>query len=181
MDERALVQAMIAGDRAAWDRFLREFGQVLIRAAAAALSHAGATGDAEDVAQKVLTLLLESDRRLLRSFQGHSTLSTWIIGIARRQALTAAREDRRKPPASPRAEGRDPLEVLEAAESADHLARAMGSLPARERLILRLHYDDGLPYDRIAETLGVSINSVSPLLERARERLRRALGETEEK
>ena len=34
MDERALVERLIARDPAAWDRFIREYGPVLVRAAA---------------------------------------------------------------------------------------------------------------------------------------------------
>lgn len=176
MEDRDLVRAMIAGDRAAWEHFLRAFGPVLVRAAAAVLARSDMPAESGDVAQKVLALLLEGDRRLLRSFQGRSSLSTWLIGIARRQALMTLREERRKPPEPAPAPARTPLDEAASAESAERLAAALASLASRERLLLKLHYDDGLPYDRIAATLGVSINSVSPLLERARARLRAAIG-----
>ena len=168
MDERAFVERLIARDAAAWSRFAREFQPMLVRAAAAT----GAR-DAEDVAQKVAALLLESEARLLRSFRGQSTFSTWLVGIARHQALMNLRREKIRiaPPQPAPAIG--PLERLVAAESQEQVAAALEALPPRDRLLLVLHYRDGLPHAQIAAVLGVSSNSVGPLLDRARERLRK--------
>jgi RNA polymerase sigma-70 factor (ECF subfamily) len=180
MDERALVERLIARDPPAWERFLKEFGPAVVRAAAAVLSRrtsGAARGEAEDVAQKVFALLLESDARLLRSFQGRSSLSTWLIGIARRQALMLLRGERPQAPL-PRAAASPspgPLEDVARAESEGQLEAAFSGLSPRERLILALHYRDRVPYAEIAALLGVSPNSVSPLLDRARERLKAGL------
>src|SRR5207244_7931802 len=119
--------------------------------------------------------LLESHCRLLRSFRGQSTLSPWLIGIVRHQALMQLRKERTLPvpPArAPSAVG--PLEALVSAESEARLAEALDTLPPRDRLILTLHYQDGLPHASIAALLGVAANSVSPLLDRARDRLKAA-------
>jgi len=170
MDERALVDRLIARDPAAWDRFVREYGTTLVRAAAVV-----SAGDAEDVAQKVCTLLLEADARLLRSFRGQSTLSTWLIGIVRNQALMTLRREKTRaalPPRAPSA-GRGPLEELLAVESDEQLAAALAAIPPRDRLLLLLHYRDGLSHARIAAVLGVAVTSVGPLLDRARERLKK--------
>jgi RNA polymerase sigma-70 factor (ECF subfamily) len=170
MDERTLVDRLIARDPAAWDRFVREYGPTLVRAAAVV-----SAGDAEDVAQKVCALLLDADARLLRSFRGQSTLSTWLIGIVRHQALMNLRREKTRaalPPRAPPAD-RGPLEELLSAESDEQLAAALGAIPPRDRLLLLLHYRDGLPHARIAAVLGIAVNSVGPLLDRARERLKK--------
>jgi len=180
MDEGSLVERLIARDPAAWERFLKGFGPVVIRAAAAVLSRgkAGASkAEAEDLAQKVFTLLLENDARLLRSFQGRSTLSTWLIGIVRRQALMLLRADRPQAPLprSTASTSPGPFDDVARAESEEQLAAALAALAPRERLILALHYRDRVSYAEIADFVGVSPNSVSPLLERARERLKAEL------
>jgi RNA polymerase sigma-70 factor, ECF subfamily len=170
MDERALVDRLVARDPAAWDRFVREYGPILVRAAAAV-----AARDAEDLAQKVCALLLESDGRLLRTFRGQSTLSTWLIGIVRNQALMHLRKERTRsalPPRTP-APSPGPLEELVSAENDGQLAAALEALPPRDRLLLSLHYRDGLPYVQIAAILGIAANSVGPLLDRARGRLKK--------
>lgn len=169
MDERAFVERLIARDSAAWTRFDRDVRPLLVRAAAAT----GST-DPEDVAQKVCALLLEADARLLRSYRGQSTLSTWLVGITRNQALMQLRKDRTRPPAAPAAPAPGPLEALVAAESDAQLQAALEAIPPRDRLLLVLHYRDGLPHARVAAVVGVALNSVSPLLDRARERLKSA-------
>jgi RNA polymerase sigma-70 factor (ECF subfamily) len=180
MDDLGVVGRLVAGDAAAWDRFLREFGPVLVRAAASVLGRAaGERGrrDAEEVAQKVVALLVDHDARLLRSFQGRSTLSTWLVGIVRRQAflhLRAQRIAEAKAP-DPAPPPPTPPELAEIAESEAELRAALDALAPRERLLLTLHYFDAAPHARIARLLGVSLNSVSPLLDRARERLREVL------
>jgi RNA polymerase sigma factor (sigma-70 family) len=169
MDERAFVERLAARDADAWSRFERELRPLLVRAAAATGSR-----DPEDVAQKVCALLLEPDARLLRSFRGQSTLSTWLIGIARNQALMLLRRDRTLPP-PPTPAAADPLENLVAAESKARLETALETLPPRDRLLLVLHYRDGLPHVQVAAVVGIAVNSVSPLLDRARDRLKAAL------
>lgn len=169
MDERAFVERLALRDPGAWGRFDRELRPLLVRAAAATGSR-----DPEDVAQKVCALLLEGDARLLRSFRGQSTLSTWLIGIARNQSLMILRRDRSLPPPPPPA-AVDPLETLVAAESKSRLEAALQTLPPRDRLLLVLHYRDGLSHARVAAVVGVALNSVSPLLDRARDRLKEAL------
>lgn len=173
MDERAFVERLIAHDPPAWDRFMREYGPVVTRAAAAVLARSAV--EAEDVAQKVFAALLESDSRLLRSYRGESTLSTWLIGIARHQALMQVRRERARPVPPPRAPIRGPLEELVSAESEDQVVAALEAIPPRDRLLLVLHYRDGLPHAQVAAVVGVAVNSVSPLINRARERLKTAL------
>ena len=163
----ATVQRLLASDPAAWERFTRDMQPLIVRAAASIVRDA-----AEDVAQKVFAALLENDRKLLRTFQGRSSLSTWLIGITRHQALSTLRREKARDLPTPPAAAPGPLEHLLRAESEAQVTAALDALPPRERLILMLHYRDGLPYAEIAAFLGVSANSVSPLLERARNRLK---------
>jgi RNA polymerase sigma factor (sigma-70 family) len=55
---------------------------------------------------------------------------------------------------------------------------AIERLPARDALLVRLVYLDGATYEEAAALLAVPVNSVSPWLVRAKERLRALLGET---
>jgi len=60
-------------------------------------------------------------------------------------------------------------------EERERLLAAVESLPARERLLVRLVWMDGCPYADAARLLAVPENSISPWLLRARGRLREAL------
>jgi RNA polymerase sigma factor (sigma-70 family) len=172
VDERAFVQALIARDPAAWRRFAEEVGPTLYRAAGSVLrreSPGWARQEAQELVQGVIALLLERDAALLRTFEGRSRLSTWLIGIVRRQAISHLRRERRRPP-PPRAVPLLPQDSVEAAEAGERLELAMSALSPRDRLLLTLFSEDA-PHAEIALTLGIALNSVSPLLQRARDRL----------
>jgi RNA polymerase sigma-70 factor (ECF subfamily) len=176
VDERAFVDALISRDPAAWRRFAEELGPVLYRAASAVLrreSPGWARQEAQDLAQSVVALLLERDAALLRTFEGRARLSTWLIGIVRRQAISHLRRERRRPP-PPRPVPPAADDAADAAETAERLASAMAALGARDRLLLTF-FSEETPHAEIALTLGIALNSVSPLLQRARERLAAAL------
>jgi RNA polymerase sigma-B factor len=57
-------------------------------------------------------------------------------------------------------------------EYAAILAPALGAMPARERLILRMRFDDDMTQGEIAQALGMSQMHVSRLLRRSLGRLR---------
>ena len=59
------------------------------------------------------------------------------------------------------------------AEERERLHRALEKIPTREKLILKLFYFDGLSYKSIAEIMRIPVNSVSPLLIRAKDSLRK--------
>lgn len=63
----------------------------------------------------------------------------------------------------------------EVAEIRDRLATAIATLPARERTVLMLYYDQGLTLREIAGQLGVSVSSATQTHTRLVEHLRRRL------
>jgi RNA polymerase sigma-B factor len=71
-------------------------------------------------------------------------------------------------------EGTDPLEAIgsedeefERSEERATLAPALGHLPEREREILRMRFEEGLPQTQIAERVGLSQMHVSRLIRKA--------------
>jgi RNA polymerase sigma-70 factor (ECF subfamily) len=68
-------------------------------------------------------------------------------------------------------------ESLQQAEQREEVARALGRLPALHRQVLVLKYLDGLAVEEVAAQVGRSRVQVQSLLQRAREGLRRELGE----
>ncbi|HXX92032.1 MAG TPA: sigma-70 family RNA polymerase sigma factor, partial [Planctomycetota bacterium] len=60
-------------------------------------------------------------------------------------------------------------------EDRERLHAALEKIPSREKLLLKLFYFDGLSYRSIAELLKMPVNSISPLLLRAKESLKRQL------
>ena len=109
-------------------------------------------------------------------FAGRSSVSTWLLGIARHKALTALAA--RHPvqlddevalnivdPAP------DPERELAGKQRATLLRRAIDSLAAHHREIIDLVYDQGKSIAEIAELLRIPANTVKTRMFYARQRL----------
>lgn len=165
VDERAIAQGCARGDRAAWEEFLSRFARFI---AFAARRFAGEAAD--EVSQNTYLALLKEGGRLWTKYDPAFRLTTFLGLIVRSQA---DRHRRRRREAGG-------LEIEIAADapapaSDVPLERALEGLTARERLILRLHYDDGLAYKEIAAALRIPLNTVASHLLRARNKLKDAI------
>lgn len=187
MDERELLARCIRGEARAWERFVDGFGGAVMDAARFTLRRVLGSvrdEDAENVVQAVFVALCDKNAHRLKLFQGRSSLRTWLTSVTARFALNYIRSEKRK--GSLRYVGLDESagEIPErerdllpgAAEEREQVHAALERIPARERLILKLFHFDGLSYKAIAGVLKMPVNSISPLLLRARDSLRKEVG-----
>jgi RNA polymerase sigma-70 factor (ECF subfamily) len=173
-DDRALVQATLAGNRDAFDELVRRHQRHVYQLC---YRFTGTHEDASDLAQDVFVRAF----RGLRSFKGQSTFSTWLyrIGVnvclnrvgSRTGARTVALD------ASDRADLRaeQPDATLLRAERAAEVRAAIARLPPKQRaaLILRVYHE--LPHDEIAEVVGSSVGAVKANFFHALANLRKLL------
>lgn len=66
-------------------------------------------------------------------------------------------------------------EVIDATAAQQEIHRALATLTARERRILKLHFEEGLSYSRIAERLNISERVVRRDFEKSYAKLRREM------
>ena len=182
MDEKTIIQRCIRGDPKAWQVFVDTFGASIYDAARYTLRRVlgRAQGeDIENVYQGVLLGLCDKKFHRLRSFQGRSSFRTWITSVTTRFALNYIRTEKRKGSLkfanlddnAPDLQDREML-LGAPRDEQELLFQAIERLPARERLLVKLFYFDALPYKQIAEILRMPVNSISPLLSRAKEQIR---------
>ena len=69
----------------------------------------------------------------------------------------------------------DPSRIVENQEMNDMLKQVVGGLPEKERMVIVLHYYEGLTMKNIAKSLGVSESRVSQIHSRTLMRMRRSL------
>jgi RNA polymerase sigma-70 factor (ECF subfamily) len=184
MDERELVDRCIRGEAGAWELLVDRFGPAVYDAARFTLRRvlgAAQDEDVENVYQAVLLALCDKNAHRLRIFQGRSSLKTWITSVTARFSLNYIRTEKRKGSlkyaALDESAGDLPDRGLLEGEPEDRerLHAALEKIPSREKLLLKLFYFDGLSYRSIAEVLKMPINSISPLLLRAKESLKKQL------
>ncbi len=66
---------------------------------------------------------------------------------------------------------KDPLQEVEQKERIQHVREALARLPEEQRAVVILHRYQGLSYQEIAETLGISLAAVESRLHRAKLKL----------
>lgn len=139
-------------------------------------------GDAAAVDDLLQETVIEAVRGAA-GFRGESQLSTWMCAIARRRVAKHYERERRDEVrrANLRLVPESGLdEALERAEQRDEVVRALGRLPVLHRQVLVLKYLDELAVVEIAREIGRTRVQVQSLLQRAREGLRRELGEPDD-
>lgn len=112
------------------------------------------------------------------AFRGDSKVSTWIFGIAYRQAVRSVSRRKEPPSQHPCAEELtcdDRTEV----ETRDWIWRGLHSLPYPQQLSMILVFYYGLSYAETAEITGCSVNTVKTRMFHARRKLRDHLAASE--
>ena len=114
------------------------------------------------------------------SFHHRSRPSTWILGIAHRQALKALSRQRRgdrdaETTFDPPTPEEGPESLLARRELRSELGWALAQLPAEQRAVVELTYFQGCSYAEIAEVLGCPVNTVKTRMFHARRRMRALL------
>jgi RNA polymerase sigma-70 factor (ECF subfamily) len=183
-EEAALVAELQAGSEEAFGYVLGVYKNPIYSLVAHIL---GNDADAADVLQNVFVKVF----RGIGQFHGHSSLKTWMYRIALREALNYRRgwfrrhvheafsldEESTEPVVAlvEKPDGDSPYETLELAERQKLVKAALAALPLPYRTVLVLRELDEMPYDQIAEVLGIAEGTVKSRLIRGRELLRRKL------
>jgi RNA polymerase sigma factor (sigma-70 family) len=163
-----LPDALLRGEKAAWDAFVRRYGGLVV---AAVRGVASVYGDVEDLTQDVFVRLCKDDFRLLRSYDpGRASLSTWITIVARSTARDGLRRRRAESvpiDAVPEAQlAIDPVEPVEKLKLPEAL------LSPRQREILAMLYDREMEVAEIARALGIDPQTVRSAHHKAMLKLR---------
>jgi RNA polymerase sigma-70 factor (ECF subfamily) len=128
-----------------------------------------------DLAEEIINDTLWVVWRKAADFRGQSKVSTWIMGIAYRRALKALRH------LNAGAVFLNPLDESTAltgeepqrdADLHQWIGRALGQLPAEQRLVLELTYYQGLSCQEVAEIMECPVNTVKTRMFHARRKLR---------
>jgi RNA polymerase sigma-70 factor (ECF subfamily) len=170
--DASLVRSALEGCRAAFETLVERHQRSAIATCLAVLRDRQL---AEDAAQDAFLAAYQS----LKSLRDPSTFGGWLLSIARNRATRLVRQRSRNhqtirvyAEASERSV--NPEDLL----SDETLLTTLAALPDHERSVVMLRYFDGHPVADIAAITGRPIGTVTKQLQRAHERLRKALRET---
>jgi RNA polymerase sigma-70 factor, ECF subfamily len=134
--------------------------------------------DRDDLCAELFLTLIKDDFAVLRRFRGQSSLATYLTVVARRVVV---REILARKSAAPLADGGivrpipDTQQVFEQrVEDAEEVRRLLETLHGTEAQVVRMYHLEGKNYYEISVAVGLSENSIGPILSRARAKMRRA-------
>jgi RNA polymerase sigma-70 factor, ECF subfamily len=186
MQSEISLEKLKAGDRAEFARLVDTYSGPIYRLG---LKMLGSPQDAEDVLQNTFLNALTH----LSSFEGRSSVATWLYRIATNEALMLIRK--RKPEVSLEQESQDhetesieelkptvfadwsglPEDELLSSEGKNILDTTIQGLPENLRIVFILRDIEGLSIKETAETLDLTETNVKTRLLRARMYLREGL------
>ena len=177
------LEALIAGDRAEFARLVDAYSSPIYRLG---LRMLGAPQDAEDVLQNTFINVLTH----LSTFEGRSSLSTWLYRIAANEALMLIRKKKPEVNMDEAQAGENdedllptqfmdwsalPEDELLSGEGKKTLDSAIETLPESMRIVFLLRDVEGLSIKETADALGLTETNIKTRLLRARMFLREQL------
>lgn len=185
--DRTLLQRCLNKEPGAWNDFVDRFLGLIyhvIHYTAHLRSVPLRPEETEDLAAEILLQLVANDYAVLRQFKGHSSLATYLTVIARRNCVHELTRRSTLRETQPRTDGRRvPESEIEAPpraqvglESLEEVQKLLRRLPSRERQVVRLYYLEGRTYEEISTALHIPVNTIGPVLSRARKKMRQEPG-----
>ncbi|MDA0833060.1 MAG: sigma-70 family RNA polymerase sigma factor [Planctomycetota bacterium] len=180
--DRNLLHRCLHGESGAWkdfvDRFLGLFIHV-IQHCAHTRSLRLNSPDIDDLCAEIFLTLLDKDSAVLRAFRGNSSLATYLTVIARRVVIREMAA--RKKYDTTVAAGNSIHAIPEAEEEMGEYSRIedretvrlmLDALPDADAEVVRQYHLEGRTYRQISEQLQIPMNTIGPILSRARSWLR---------
>lgn len=188
-EDAALVADLKAGSEEAFSILIAQYHQPLYSLIARSLND---PADAADITQEVFIKVFRS----IRSFQGESSLRTWLYRIALHEASNQRRwwsrhkrqelaidshfeneEDSHSHPLSATLadDGESPFDHAVHAQMRERVEAALQQIPEAFRTVVVLREIEGFGYEEIAEILNVNLGTVKSRLTRGRSALRALL------
>jgi len=169
-----LVETALEGDDRAEARLIQRLECVpqILHAKNAQIGSPLARDELLDLSQDTLEVVW----RKLPSFEGRSSLETWVYAYCQNQLMNAIRsKDRRLAPVADldvetAIDPRDPPSMRQ--HEYDHVHRGLEALEPRQAHVIRLKHFDQLTFEEIAERLKMPSNTVKTHYYRGLEKLR---------
>ena len=181
-EDLALMAKVARGDEDAFAKIVKKHQHAVLGTVAKMTNQ---SPDTEDIAQQVFIRLWKSAER----YKPTAKFTTFLFTITKNLVFNATRKKSGKNEYSfgalegkwrqsiedKRSDSR-PDKLIEQTELRQIIDEAISSLPEKQRLAVVLRRYEKMPYEEIAETLGISIPAVKSQLFRARTALRESLG-----
>ncbi|MBC7864896.1 MAG: RNA polymerase sigma factor [Bacteroidia bacterium] len=185
MNEQDFIEALKAGDNTAFAKLIEDYKNKVYNSC---LGIVQSEAEAEDITQEIFVEVWHS----VKNFRGDSKLSTWIYRMSINRSLDYLRKKKRKKAAGllslfTKKDSLEPIVdppdfhhpgvALENKETSAILFAAIDKLPEKQKTAFVLQNIENLSMKEIAEVMQTTPSAVESLLSRARENLKKLLGD----
>lgn len=179
--DRHLLERCLGRKPRAWEDFVDRFCGLVIHV----INHTARSRSLrmtpelrDDLCAEVFLTLLKDDFAVLRRFRGQCSLASYLCVIARRVVVKALLQrtcetERLETPAVPPPKGLVSWPEEERINNREEAEKLLSLLEGQEATVVRMFHLEGRSYQEISEATGIPVNSVGPILSRARGKLRR--------
>ena len=182
--DRNLLERCLQKKPRAWEDFVDRFMGLVVHVVNHTAQSRGMQlppEDRDDLCANVFLAVVENDLAFLRNFRRQCSLATYLTVVARRNVVRDL--SARKPVEQLINDGKDiyalssnyPYPSVEQRVSdQEEIARILKTLKGIEADVVRMYHLEGKTYQEISMQIGMSENSIGPILSRARDKLRHA-------
>jgi RNA polymerase sigma-70 factor, ECF subfamily len=180
--DRLLLQRCLDQAPRAWQDFVDRFLGLVVHVANHTAQARGIAIDQatrDDLVADVFLTLIASDYAVLRRFRRNCSLATYLTVISRRviarrllQNASGSNGRHQNVSADDASHVAATDAVVQRIEDQEEVQRLLLRLDPREANVVRMYHLEGKSYQEISRTVGISENSIGPVLSRAREKMR---------
>lgn len=173
--DKELIDRCLTRQPDAWKDFADRFVGLFVHSIRRVADHRSYQlddADLDEISSEIMFSIIADNFKVLRHFRGRSSLATYLAVIARRVAVAELVKRKKQSVA----ESAHEIRVInnhfnvENREQVEYLIR---SLSDKEAGIVQAFYLEGKSYREISEQMGIPENSIGPVLNRAKEVMRR--------
>jgi len=183
-DDRGLIKRCIDGDAWAWSEFVDRFSGLICWTIKRKLSKHNCTylmSEVEDIYQRIFTSIWE--KKSLIGVCERDNISPWLVVLASNLTIDYLRRKKAEENFLRDAAGLETASRVDDKDIVDAeseyllnkrlLVEAMGLLNEKEKTCLELNYIAGKRHREIAEIFNTSTNSVSTIIARAKNKIKK--------
>lgn len=180
MNEIELIRRCLQKEKKAWDVFVRKYSKLIYWAIRKRLNASGfkfSQDDIDGIFQDVFLSILEGDK--LGQLKDPKIIPGWLAIIASNKTVDFMRckikEDKKLVIEMPVLKDDKFEEELYKRDLLNVLGNIIDTLPAKEKIVISLNLIEGRTHKEIAEITAMPVNTVSTIIARTKEKVKKGL------
>ena len=175
--DRQLLDRCLSGSPRAWEDFVDRFLGLVVHVAHHTAHVRNKTLQAatrDDLVADVFLEIVANDHAVLQRFQRNCSLATYLTVIARRVIVRKMASVKSNSSLSNGAvsHAHHDDDSIARLENVDEVRSLMMRLDPQEARVVQMYHLEGKSYQQISQEVGLSENSIGPVLTRARSKMR---------